>query len=552
MSTRQGNLKDKNGNKVVPNTTTAAVYDAAKEQALSATLRDTPDKSALGFPAFSTVTDYSEGDVVYKDNTLYIFTTDHAAGAWDASEVEEYSVKDFVEDSTPEDAQLADNLKSWAERDALSVQDTFGDPVRTTAGDTSIVTEAGARVVSIVARTDFYASALRATGFNLLHGAVGVDTGYYILVPALEFGVYGTAAKPNGILFTDNEGTNLKPTVRFKALSAGVPTSINDGDACSYTDSNGYRFYTTPGAGYLIISGVTISSVCAHIAWSRRYDEYVAYDAAADAGSSLSLSTIIHAVHSFDRLLVVGTVADRIEFGDSAATWTRNVDRTVPTWADVDNEDGTYTHTATIATMKPGGAVECGNINFVVDGTTISYTDTNATGTSNYVKFELATPATGSVSVSPSLSVEDWGLEVLDGLVGSAYITMRYAQSYPDSLAALAAGVNAAKMQALVEAIAALRAEVDSLRHNIDRAGDFEAESVSSRSVPRYNGFPIILSAAGVPAANLVPNEWDRETMGNWDGVPSFVGQIYINTAATGAAQVAYHAKGNAAVSDWK
>ena len=446
----------------------------------------------------------------------------------------------------------AGNLESWSERDALSVEDTHADGVRTTAGDTSIVTDAGARVVSIVARTDFFASDLRATGFNLLHGAVAVGAGYYILVPALEFGSYGTAAKPNGILFTDSAGNNLQPTVRFKALSAGVPTSVNDGSACTYVDSNNHRFFTTPGVGYLIISGITLASTCAHVAWSRRYDEFIAPDAASDAGSSIALSSIIHAIHSFDRMLVVGSVADRIEFGDSAATWTRNVDRTVPSWTNTDNGDGTYTHTATIATMRPDGAVDCPGVNLSVEGTTISYTDSSAVASSDYVKFELATPVTGTVSVSPALAVEDWGLEVLDGIVGSAYVTMRYAQSYPDSLAALAAGVNAAKMQALVEAIAALRAEVDSLRKGIDRGGRFEADSVSSRSVPLYNGFPIILSAPGVPAANLVPYEWDRETMGEWDGIPSFIGQTYINTAATGAAQVAYHAKGNAAVADWK
>ena len=86
---RQGNLKDYDGVKIIPNTTGSAVYDAAKDQALSQTLRDTPDKSALGFPAFSTIVDYAVGDVVYYQNALKRFVAPHVAGNWDASEVED-------------------------------------------------------------------------------------------------------------------------------------------------------------------------------------------------------------------------------------------------------------------------------------------------------------------------------------------------------------------------------------------------------------------------------------------------------------------------------
>lgn len=38
-------------------------------------------------PAFSEETAYSEGDLVYYEGNLYKFTEDHAAGAWDPSEV---------------------------------------------------------------------------------------------------------------------------------------------------------------------------------------------------------------------------------------------------------------------------------------------------------------------------------------------------------------------------------------------------------------------------------------------------------------------------------
>ena len=98
MSTVQGNLIDHNGDKVAVNTLAAAVYDAAKQQALSATLAETPDKRSLGYPTFATVTDYPAGQVVYYNNTLWRFTVNHTAGAWDASEVEAYSMKDLIND----------------------------------------------------------------------------------------------------------------------------------------------------------------------------------------------------------------------------------------------------------------------------------------------------------------------------------------------------------------------------------------------------------------------------------------------------------------------
>ena len=93
MSDRQGFIKDYQGNHIVPNTSTQAVLDTAKNQALSATLADTPDKDALGYPAFSTVTAYTIGDVVYYNNKLWKFKTAHAAGAWNSTEVDPWSTK---------------------------------------------------------------------------------------------------------------------------------------------------------------------------------------------------------------------------------------------------------------------------------------------------------------------------------------------------------------------------------------------------------------------------------------------------------------------------
>ena len=85
--------------------------------------------------------------------------------------------------------KLSENLENWNDRDDLAVESSFDDVVRTTAGDESINSELGAQIVSLKAVTDFSASALKATGFNLLRNAVTVSGGgYYFLVPKLTFG----------------------------------------------------------------------------------------------------------------------------------------------------------------------------------------------------------------------------------------------------------------------------------------------------------------------------------------------------------------------------
>lgn len=402
---------------------------------------------------------------------------------------------------------LADNLKSWASRANLSVLSRFADAVRTTAGDDSIVSSAGAKLMSVVPKTDFYASALRFTGRNLLRDAVAVGDGWYFLVPALPFGTFGTATKPNGLLFTNSAGENLTPTVRFKALSAGVPTSVADGDACAYTDSNGYRFYNPTEVGYIIVSGITRASTCAKVAWSYGYDDYIAIDAASDAGGSIALSTAIHALHSYDLMLVAGGVADRIDYSsDTQLRWVRNCDRVKPTWTNVDNGDGTYTHFATISTMRSGGEVECGNLNMAVNDQTISYTDENASATGDWVKFELATPDTGTVNVSPLASVDDMGLEVLQGISGSAIVLLAYAQGYPDSVAALVAGVLDEITAAVAQVVTNVENRVAALEDQIrDGFGTLVVENLEVRK--SLNNFTTEgnTNASGAGAPDFIP-----------------------------------------------
>lgn len=364
---------------------------------------------------------------------------------------------------------MANDITSWAGGSA-HVQDTFDAQVRTTAGSISIDSSKDAGLMKIVAQQDFYASALRFTGKNLLRDAVAVGNGHFILVPALPFGEYGTANEPNGLLFVDSAGNNLTPAIRFKKLSDGVPTSVNDGVVCPYTDSHGLRFYNPAEIGFIIMpASVVIASTCARVAWSGvgfPYNQYVAADESTDAGFSINLATLIHTIHSYDLMLVAGSKADWIEkISDTQVRWHRVVDRVKPTWTTTLNEEGTYTHTATISAMKGGGEAECkdASIALVVSGTEVSYVDNLDTATSEYVNYELATEATGTANLDTEGKVEDFGLEKFINVIGSAYVTMQYARNYQDSLRALIDGELEAKVKDVSEKVDSLAEDVEDL-----------------------------------------------------------------------------------------
>ena len=335
------------------------------------------------------------------------------------------------------------NIKSW-EGESMTTDYVQTSAVETTGGTISIDSSLPANLKSVVPTTDFFAQSLISTGFNLLRRATAVGDGWYFEVPHLVAtdASIGTALQNNGVLFTSSTHENLTPTVYFKPLASGVPTTVTDGIAATYTDKNGRRHYTTSGAGYLIVSGIDRASVCAHIGWSRRYDEYIAIDAAGDAGAAVDLATAIHSLHSFDKMLVIGALADSIErTGANEITWHRRIDHVQPTWTDTadeveEGETQTYTHTADISAMKAGGAAqfETANIGLAVNGTTISYTDTNATASTDYVKFELAAEVTGTAAISSEFACEDWGLIILRGATGTAAVSIGYAQNVPDNL----------------------------------------------------------------------------------------------------------------------
>lgn len=478
----------------------------------------------------------AENDHTQAESDHQRAETDHEIAATDHAQLEAKANKSDLLKGTLVPA-LAGNLESW-DGSNLSVEDTWSDTVRTTAGDVSIDSSEDGRVVSVAAKSlAFSATAMRATGFNLLHDATTVGTGYYFLVPALPFGTFGTASKPNGLLFTDANGNNLRPTVVFKAIGSGVPTSVSDGVSCPYTDSNGYRFYNPTGVGYIIVSGITLADTCAHIAWSGRYDEFISPSDSADAGTTISLAALINAVHPYGQLLNVGGIADRVEWtGDTAYKWTRNNDRITPTWVSAQNEDETYTHTATISTMLAGGSAYLADgTELVVDGRVASITNDSATAPTGYVYYNLATPATGTGTADRRAAMEDWGLEEIIGASGEAFVTTQYKQGIPDTLRAMASVKVAENFLVVSEAIAYLSERVASLEKALilaENRVDIICRTINATEVFRY-GVPVVMecTVAGAPAAARVPGNWDSKTMGVWTGAPRFVGQMYSDKA---------------------
>lgn len=415
--------------------------------------------------------------------------------------------------------ELAENLASW-EGSTINADYTQEQAVDTTGGTLSIDSDVPAQLVKLEAKTDFSAAALWATGFNLLRRARTVGSGYAIMVPALPFGAFGTAEQPNGLLFTDANGNNLAPTVYFKPLASGAPTSITDGTRITPTVVNGYNFYCTSEAGWIVISGITLASTCAHIAWSRRYDEYKAVNDAQDAGAEISLTAIINACHSYGLLLQVGNVADSIEaVSESQMKWNRKVERVQPSWTNVLQEDGvTYLHEAVISAMKSGGSAAFMNDNIAlsVDGTTVFYSDTNADASTDYVKYELASPASGTVNLASTFAVEDWGMIVLQTATGEASLTIAYAQGIPDTLREIASnGFKSVKGD-----LGALADEVEKQRYEVPFEAAFDR-------MPMLGGQPGILFCDGTPTASNKPTNWIDFLDGgyNWTGLPNVEGQ---------------------------
>ena len=99
----------------------------------------------------------------------------------------------------------------------------------------------------------------------------------------------------------------------------------------------------------------------------------------------------------------------------------------------------------------------------------------------------------------------------------------------------------------VAETLVSLAARLDALEGSRGLLGDATAGTVDVRGLTRCR-YPLVMLGHGVPAeANVPVNLPDGLP---WDGVPVFIGQLYINLDATSGGL--YYAAGHDSVADWK
>lgn len=574
-----------NNNPQAPRTFAKLVVDSAKSRTLDQSLAKLVENPSLGFPEFSTVTAYAVNDKVFYDRKLWKFTAAKTAGAWDSTKATEFSIKEYcdaIANALQENLEngdvvpaLAGNLESWAE-DVSEVSNSWDETIRSTAGDDPIDTAYGGVLTDIVAKSDFKCDALVTSGYNMLRlasnggVAVAVGNGWYFPVPYLELGAFGDATKNNGVLLTDKDGNNIKnATVRFKALADGVPTSVNDGVAASYQDvtynDETFRTYLTSGPGYLIVSGITYADTCAHLAWEDWYDKYVSPTAEDDTGDSIDLTDLFAAApNGTGKFLVLGsggnTVATRATRTSSTQmTITDPIGRvTSPSWTnELQEDEETYKHSLAISSMKADGLaqIEGSDQVLTVVGTTVSYTDTNATAISGAVRYEKATAATANVTLAKTqYNLNDCGIEIKSGAVGEAYFGCTYSQNVADALSQIAKVKLDISLSVVAEALLYLYNENKALRNLLAGKDNAVLPVVKAQSVECDDilmlGVPNVLYSGveGAPSAANVPDNWNEETMTVWNGCPRKVGQQYVDKKS---GKVYYAIKVTGSTADW-
>ena len=99
----------------------------------------------------------------------------------------------------------------------------------------------------------------------------------------------------------------------------------------------------------------------------------------------------------------------------------------------------------------------------------------------------------------------------------------------------------------MVEAMVSLAARVDALESKRGLIGNSKAGTLDVENLTKCL-YPTILRGHGVPAASNIPDNLPEGLP--WDGVPVFIGQIYINLDAPSSGL--YYAIGHDSVSDWK
>ena len=274
MSTRQGNLQDYQGNKIAPNTCSAAVLDEARNQGLSASLRALVEKNVLGFPTFVTTDSYSAGDILFYDRKLWkVKAGGHAAGAWDPNDFDEYPLGLDVQflnralgkyDSVSQTVLSQAKSGKYVDVNGAEISASgygISSPIQLNFGDILLVPSASAlpAAVSVVARvvTRTYAKVINYTYTYQQADPTLYDTATADYDPSLVYtAVYDTSGETPVLTGWTIGGQTLDTLPATHEVTESYYEPLVK-QAVAAMPSTGYYVYLCPQAMSVVISGYT-------------------------------------------------------------------------------------------------------------------------------------------------------------------------------------------------------------------------------------------------------------------------------------------------------
>lgn len=92
--------------------------------------------------------------------------------------------------------------------------------------------------------------------------------------------------------------------------------------------------------------------------------------------------------------------------------------------------------------------------------------------------------------------------------------------------------------------------DLDNDRKYTHNLANVRIKSLSVDEPIKVCDVPMVLIGSGAPSAANVPMNWDKVKMGEWFGIPNFIGQMYVNISASNNAL--YVAVNDTGVNGWK
>ena len=215
-------------------------------------------------PAFSAETAYTAGEYVTYESKLYKFTTDHAAGAWDVSDVTEVTVSDDLEktyktDNSTESAIVdADYVPFFDSSAGAPKKSTWSNFCGKIAAKLATVFNAYLGIADIGAGLVVNDGVLSASNAGIDYSSAEVNTGlkwfnrtlyrksFLLDISGLIFSNSGTNHDVLDLSSLNIDDIFIDDTMsRIKTNSIEVPVSC-------YRDSTNYYFFNyTPSNGKL-------------------------------------------------------------------------------------------------------------------------------------------------------------------------------------------------------------------------------------------------------------------------------------------------------------